>query len=589
MLRIYVSNKNGSSQLEHASGPLEFGREARVGRARHVIDDDYVSKDQLRIEELPGNHVRLENLSAKVPVQSTDGVTVLPKATRDLPLPALLTVGTTLIHVCPATAGATPESASLLRTIARPGSPSGLTAAEVSASSLGEAPGPEQLVLWFETLVSVQRAAACSGAFYQEIARAVVNLIGLDSGLFLRREGSGWRAVASYAAHGSPPNSFSHTVLDRVLAERRTFYEVTEPVNATWSLMGVATVVAAPVFDEDGRTVIGAVYGSRAQREGLPGSGIRPLHAQLVQVLAAAATAGIARMGSEAEAARRHVQFEQFFSRELSAELDRDPDLLTGRDREVTVLVSDIRGFSRISERLGPRETCNLISDVLERLTARIHGEGGVVVDYAGDGIMAMWNAPVEQSDHAPRACRAALAMLGELPGLNAHWAERVGTSIALGIGINTGMALVGNIGSKQRLKYGPLGHTVNLASRVEGATKQLGVPALITGDTHARLHGSFATRRLCRVQVVGIDAPVDLHELHDEATDQQANRVAYESALSLFERGQLTEAWDALVPLLQGTRDHPDRPALALAARVIEGLRSPHPGHDSLITLETK
>ncbi|MDR3637620.1 MAG: adenylate/guanylate cyclase domain-containing protein [Isosphaeraceae bacterium] len=588
MIRISVSNKHGSSQFEHDGGPLVFGREARGDPGRRVIEDDYVSKDQLRIEELPGSRVRLDNLSSKVFVRCSDGTAIAPRTTRELALPAHITVGMTAIHLVSETADSVDSGS--LRTIARPSAPTGLTI-DAAPNRLGETPGTDQLVLWFETLIAVQRAAACSGEFYREIAQAVVQLIGLDSGLFLRRAGDGWRVVAGYAAGGRAPSGFSLTVLDRVRAERRTFYQVNESSDAVQSLAGVTTVVAAPVFDEDGTAVIGAVYGSKAAYENLAVSAIQPLHAQLVQVLAAAATAGIARMGSEAEAARRHVQFEQFFSRELAAELDRDPDLLSGRDREVTVLVSDVRGFSRISERVGPRETCSLMNDVLERLTVRIQDEGGVVVDYVGDGIVAMWNAPLEQPDHAARACRAALAMLGEIPGLNARWAGRIGVPIALGIGINTGQALVGNIGSPQRLKYGPLGHTVNLASRVEGATKQLGVPVLITAETHSRILESFATRRLCHAQVVGIDAPVDLHELLGEPTahDRQAGHVAYENALALFERGQLSEAWSALIPLLQITRDDPDKPALALAARVIEGLRSPRSGIDPLIVFDSK
>ena len=151
----------------------------------------------------------------------------------------------------------------------------------------------------------------------------------------------------------------------------------------------------------------------------------------------------------------------------------------------------------------------------MERLTARIAEQGGVVVDYVGDGILAMWNAPIAQPDHAAPRLPRGPGHAGELPDLNEHWPERIGGTLALGIGVNTGEALVGNTGSRRKFKYGPLGHTVNLASRVEGTTKQLGLPILITGSTHVQLGGTFATRRLCRVRVVGIEAPVDLHELH--------------------------------------------------------------------------
>ena len=105
-----------------------------------------------------------------------------------------------------------------------------------------------------------------------------------------------------------------------------------------------------------------------------------------------------------------------------------------------------------------------------------------------------MWNAPLAQADHAAHACRAAQALLGELPGLNECWGSRVQTTLALGVGVNTGDALVGNTGCLRRLKYGPLGNTVNLASRVEGATERLGVPLLITGTTRALIGDSFPT-----------------------------------------------------------------------------------------------
>ena len=169
----------------------------------------------------------------------------------------------------------------------------------------------------------------------------------------------------------------------------------------------------------------------------------------------------------------------------------------------------------------------------MEHLTARVMESAGVVVDYVGDGLLAMWNAPMDQPDHAMRACRAALAMRGGLPELNRRWEGRLGKAIGLGIGINSGSALVGNTGSRQKFKYGPLGHTVNLASRVEGATKHLGVSSLITGTTHALVANSFATRRLCRARVVGIGCDVELHELHAEtaSADWQERRESYERA----------------------------------------------------------
>jgi adenylate cyclase len=587
-MQVSVSNKAGMTRFEHAGGPLEFGREARPGTLRRVIDDPYLSKNQLRIEEIPGSRLRVENLSSKVAVRTTEGLSIAPGATHVLPLPVRFTVGMTLIDF-EETAEAEADDAGALRTVARPDLRPGATF-RVVQPGYDEDEGTERLALWFETLLSVQRAAASSLEFYHEIARAVVELIGLDYGLFLKRSGDRWTALARHPSGSTTLVEFSHTVLERVVRERRTFYQVADTSGGERSLAGVTAVVASPVFEAGDGAVIGVVYGARGGRAGNPTGAIRPLHAQLVQVLAAAATAGIARISSEAEAARRHVQFEQFFSRELAGELDRNPELLAGQDREVTVLVSDVRGFSRISERIGPRETCRLMGDVLERLTARIHEEGGVVVDYAGDGIMAMWNAPLEQPDHTVRACRAALAMLGEIPALNEQWGNLTGEPVGLGIGLNTGAALVGNVGSRQRLKYGAIGNTVNLASRVEGATKALGMPLLISGTTHALLGGSFAARRLCRARVVGIDTPVELYELHGQTATAEwlAARDAYEAALALFEAGRLSEACRALFPLLQDGDGRHDRPALTLAARAIDGLRTAAP-FDPVIALDAK
>jgi adenylate cyclase len=588
MLLIAVSNKNESVRLEHLEGPLEFGRVQRDGYPRVVLHDNYVSSSHLRVEELEGGILQITNLSERNPVDLSDGTTFMSGEVREVTLPTEITIGESQIEI--RVGEELPVDSNPLMTIARP--LSGLRSkAPLSLDLISTVPSLEKLARWFESVINVQRAAASSSNFYDEIARAVVELIGLDFAMVMLRKGKEWDIVSSHAAPDAPPFTFSRTILDRVCLDRQTFYQTAGLSDTAQSLTGVATVVASPVLDSEGETVLGAVYGAKVLRDIYGGDELTSLHAQLVQVLAAAAAAGIARMRSETEAARRHVQFEQFFSKELASELDRNPELLVGQDREVTVLVSDIRGFSRIAERLGPRETCLLMGDVLERLTEQIKEHGGVVVDYVGDGILAMWNAPILQPDHALRACRAAMAMIGQLSGLNERWSERIQTTLALGIGVNTGDALVGNTGSAQRLKYGPLGNTVNLASRVEGATKQLGVPVLITGATHSKLGESFATRRLCAVRVVGIEAPVVLFELHGE-TDQPrwaSARDAYEIALSHYERGQFSEACRALFPLLDGADGHHDRPTLILAARALDGLQAPTQVFEPVFVLDTK
>src|SRR5262249_42295781 len=152
----------------------------------------------------------------------------------------------------------------------------------------------------------------------------------------------------------------------------------------------------------------------------------------------------------------------QFFTKELSEQLALEPDLLEGRDEEVTVLFSDIRDFSRISERLGPARTVEWGGDVMETLSECVLAHRGVLIDYIGDELMAMWGAPVKQEDHARLACRAALDMLGQVETLNQRWQSILGGPLRLGTGINTGVARVGNTGTRRKFKYGPLGNTVN-------------------------------------------------------------------------------------------------------------------------------
>jgi adenylate cyclase len=609
MLHILVSNQKEHSPIRVPSGSIVLGRAPKTGERKHTIQDDYCSAQQLEVEEQPDGRVRLKNLSTRVLVALSSGGSLDPGATCESALPLRLKAGKTVIEI--EVGHSEQDMSGSFVTIAQPialrvRAPLGLdahAAAEktvalsatewpsASLSGLSEVPGLERMTRWFETVVTVQRAAASSDAFFQETARAVVDLIGLDCGLVLSRQAGEWKPEACYPAEALSSVLYSQAVLEKVRRERRTYFRSIKTEEATTTLSGVSTLVASPVFGSDGSEVVGAVYGVRFVQASGVTLDIRPLEAQLVQVLAAAVGAGLARRESELAAARRHVQFEQFFTPELARELDRDPSLLEGHERELTILVSDIRGFSRIAEKLGPRETCLLMNDVLERLTFQIHEQGGVVVDYVGDGIMAMWNAPVAQADHVARACRAALAMQAELPGLNEKWRKQINGTLGLGIGINTGTALVGNTGCPRKFKYGPLGHTVNLASRVEGATKQLCVPILITGSTYAQLGNAFATRRLCRVRVVGIDGPVDLYELHaaEIEPDWQFRRDLYESALALYETSRWTDACRTLYPMLAGQDGRYDLPTLTLIGRAIECLKSNPPQFDPVISLTDK
>jgi adenylate cyclase len=593
MLRIRFSNRRERRQFDHPGGPLEIGRGPGTNAfPRCIIQDLAVSRNHVRVEEVSAGVVGVENLSERAPIRLADGSVIAPRASRSAPLPLRLMVGETLVLIEAPSLDGSRE----LESLARPAPPPNRAEATVRLEALGEAPTAERLTCWFETVLAVQRAAAGSPEFYEQTARALVDLVGLDGGFVLLRLGEGWQVAASASARpGGDDGGFSSSILRRVVAERRTFYQAQADaaLGPAQSLTGVQAVVAAPVFGA-GDHVVAVLYGSRRRPIRPGGGGIGKLEAQVVQMLASAAGAGLARLEQEADAARLRVQLEQFVSPALAAELERDPRLLEGRQREVTVLFSDLRNFSSLAERTAATaatDVCRLVAEAMECLTEHVRATEGVVVDYHGDGLCAMWNAPFDQPDHAARAGRTALALLAELPRLSARWQECLGQPLVVGLGINSGVALVGNTGSRQKLKYGPFGHTVNLASRTEGATKHLGVLAVLTGATRALLGDEFAVRRLCRARLAGMREPVELYELHaGEAGGEWAHdRDVYEEALRLYEAGEWAAACRTVSPLLGAREGLPDVPALNLLSRAVECAKPGAPKLDPVWEFATK
>jgi adenylate cyclase len=448
---------------------------------------------------------------------------------------------------------------------------------------------PHRLLRWVEMLIAVQRAPAGSMEFYEQTVHAMIELVGLDFAMILLRQDNDWKPVTVQGRMLPGQANFSGRVIDAVVREKRTFYQVLEG-RSDQSLTGIGAVVASPIFDLD-QEVFGIIYGARQELLGSTNAPIGPLEAQVVQLLATTMESGLTRAWHDAELARVRHRFEEFFSPDVAAEIERNPRLLEGQQREVTVLFLDIRGFSTLAERLPPRDVYRLAQDVMDRITAQIEKSKGVVVDYAGDGVLAMWNAPTEQSDHAGLACAAALDIYGELPALDQEWRQLSPEPMRIGIGINTGPAQVGNAGSRTRMKYGPRGHTVNLGSRTEGATKHLGIGILITGTTRAKLGDRFAVRRLCKGRVVGLEETVDLYELRGIEADPEwlELKAAYEIALTAFETGRWNEALQRLHSIIVTDAGKNDLPTLSLLGRTVDCIRSPKQQFDPVVELKEK
>jgi adenylate cyclase len=280
-------------------------------------------------------------------------------------------------------------------------------------------------------------------------------------------------------------------------------------------------------------------------RAGNSRRGIRYLEAHLLELLAGAVTEGIARLEHEAEAERREV----LLKHANLATANEEAEANVVEQREITLLFADLRGSSRLANALGIERTYELMGDVMDMLTAAVMDLDGVIIDYYGDGLAAMWNAPADQPDHPELACRAALRMIDSLPAVQRKWAHVLVDELRLGIGVHTGMAQVGNAGSSRRAKYGPRGANVNLAHRVEAAAKAVGVSAVVTRATASRLSNRLLATRICQVQLLGVEAPIDLFGIRQATTDEAilTQLAEYGRALALFEQGEHERAAECL------------------------------------------
>lgn len=207
-------------------------------------------------------------------------------------------------------------------------------------------------------------------------------------------------------------------------------------------------------------------------------------------------------------------------SPEVAAELLRKDVTLGGEEREVTVLFSDLRNFTNMSERLAPQEMLGILNRYFTSMDAIIEKHGGVVDKYMGDALMALFGAPLANSDDADRAMRAALEMTEALDVLNRQWNERGLPVIGIGIGINTDVVVAGNMGSKTRLNYTVIGDGVNLASRLQGLTKtpEYETRIIISGSTLAKAKQQYRTRRLGEVAVKGKQKQTEIFALFARA-----------------------------------------------------------------------
>lgn len=218
--------------------------------------------------------------------------------------------------------------------------------------------------------------------------------------------------------------------------------------------------------------------------------------------------------------------FSNYVSKSVVDELLKHPEKLElgGEDKEITVLFSDIRGFTTLSEKLTPQELVSHLNEYLSAMTEVIFKYEGTLDKYVGDEIMAFWNAPVEQPNHPERACRAAVEMMNRLHHLNEAWPEE--KRLNIGIGLNTGIMTVGNMGSQSRMDYTLMGDNVNLGARLEGTNKIYGTNIIISEYTYEKIKDNFICRELDVIKVKGKEKPVKIYELIDTAEEWAESKV---------------------------------------------------------------
>src|SRR5512139_176765 len=274
--------------------------------------------------------------------------------------------------------------------------------------------------------------------------------------------------------------------------------------------------------------------------------------------------------------------FGQYVPPELAAEMSQDPTHYTmeGQSREMTVLFSDIRGFTNFSERLPPTELAEVLNAYLSTMTHIIQQQRGTIDKYIGDAIMAFWNAPVDLADHASRAVQTALDMQAALPQLNQEFAARGWPEVKIGIGVNTGRMSVGNMGSEFRMSYTVMGDAVNLGSRLEGITKQYGVGIVATQPT-VEADSAHAFMKVDVVRVKGKETPVAIYEplgLKEALTDPARQHAAeFEAAFASYQK----QDWDAAETALRALNARAPRALYAIYLERIAHFRAEPPPAD--------
>jgi len=295
----------------------------------------------------------------------------------------------------------------------------------------------------------------------------------------------------------------------------------------------------------------------------------------------------------EKEKRRVRSAFGQYLSPEVVRRLLVNPELVEPRKTEITVMFSDIRGFTTISEKLDAQELAVFLNQYLSDMTEVVFKHRGTLDKYIGDAVMAFWGAPFEDEKHAAEACQTALDMMARIHEMQKEWEAEVKPRLDIGIGLNTGVASVGNMGSSLRYGYTALGDSVNLSSRLEGLNKDYGTHILVNETTFVAAGDSgFIFRELDMIRVKGKHEPVTIYELVGSAVnlsaDTQVRLDRFRDARALYQQRRWPQAQAAFQSILDQWPE--DGPARAYWKRCQEYLfDEPSANWDGVFTMTHK
>jgi adenylate cyclase len=285
--------------------------------------------------------------------------------------------------------------------------------------------------------------------------------------------------------------------------------------------------------------------------------------------------------------------FQYYLTASVINDILKDPSKLKlgGDKKPLSVLFSDIKGFTSISEALSPEELVHLLNEYLTAMTNIVFKYDGLLDKYIGDSIMAVFGAPLDQPDHALRACRTGIEMMSELRRLREKWAAEGRTDVNIRIGINSGEMVVGNMGSEMRFDYTVMGDSVNLASRLEGTNKEYGTNIMISEFTYELVKDELFCRELDAVRVVGKKLPVRIYELLGEkrkGAQWQEFVDRFETGLAKYREG----LWDEAISVFRSVLEvRPEDSPARLYIQRCEALREnpPEGAWDGVFTMTKK